>query len=115
MKNNLFLKSFDDIHDESLMEVMVHMIESHQNAEILMASSNVINVGGKNLTDFLQTLVSLVPVRDMKVYKCKPHGEPKQIKHEIRYKGEVHSIHFTFYELEMRRLLKIPPTKEMKK
>ncbi len=102
------LKSFS-VHDEMLLATMTHMVNTHPNARVLMASCNVINVEGDDLDDFLNELVKQVPVFGMKVFKVKKCVNPKQIKHDVINNGlDIHSIHFTFHELDHRRRMNIP-------
>ena len=100
-------------HDEQLLATMTHMVASHPNAKITMASFNVINIEGDGLGEFLQELVNQVPVLDMKVYKVK-QSAPRQTKHKVVDNGlEKHCIHFNFYRLDYRRRLNIPPSEEV--
>ena len=109
MNKNLHLKSSSK-HDEAILAVMAHMIESHPNATITMASSNVINVTGNGLGPFLKALVNQVPVLNMNHYQSKRQKQ-KQFKHKMVDNGgaETHCIHFTFYELDYRERMNIPP------
>ena len=103
-----YLQSYS-VHDEQLLATMTHMVASHPNAKITMASFNVINVEGNGLGEFLQELVNQVPALDMKVYKVKK-SVPRQSKHKVVDNGlEKHSIYFTFHELEYRKRMNIPP------
>jgi len=95
-RSNNHLKSFSK-HDEQLLATMTHMIDSHPNAHVTMASFNVINVEGNGLGGFLQGLVNQVPVQDMRVYKAK-QTQPRQVKHKVVNTGlEKHTIYFTFH------------------
>ena len=110
MANHLHLKSLGNPHDEALLATMTHMVETHPNARITMASVNVINVEGNGLGEFLNELVKQVPVLGMRVYKSK-RGKQIQSKHRKVDNGlETHSIHFTFHNLEVRERMGIPPT-----
>ena len=107
MKHN-HLKSSTK-HDEHLLATMTFMVGSHPDANITMASSNVINVEGDGLGEFLECIVNQVPVLGMHVYKVK-QNKSIQCKHKQVNNGlEKHSIHFTFYELEVRERMNIPP------
>lgn len=114
MEHN-FLKSYTT-HDEALLKTMTHMIETHPNAEITMASYNVINVKGDGLGEFLQELVNQVPVLNMKTYKVKKSNSKfKQVKHETVDTGvEKNCVWFTFFELDLRERMNIPPTESVK-
>ena len=100
--NQHYLKSFTK-HDEALLKTMVGMIETHPQANITMASYNMINVEGNGLKDFLQGLVNQVPVLDMKMYKVKQTNTKKrQGKHKVvETNKDIHSIYFTFYNLRI--------------
>ena len=109
MVNHLHLKSSTK-HDEALLATMTHMVETHPNARITMASANVINVEGNGLGEFLNELVKQVPVLEMHVYKVK-QSRNIQCKHKQVNNGlEKHSIHFNFHNLEVRERMGIPPT-----
>lgn len=105
------LKSYST-HDEQLLAVMTNMIESHPDAKILMASYNVINIEGDGLGEFLQEIVKQVPVLKMRTYKIKKsNGKHKQRKHEVVDNGlEKNCVWFTFYGLEKRERMNIPPS-----
>lgn len=112
MNQKNFLKSMSK-HDEAVLATMTNMINTHPNANIRMASFNVISIEGDGLGDFLQGLVKQVPVLNMKVYKVKPSGTPKQAKHEVVNNGkDIHCIYFTFFELERRERMGIPDNSE---
>lgn len=100
MNQHNFLKSFTK-HDEQLLSTMTHMIETHPNAKVTMASFNVINVEGDGLGEFLQELVNQVPVLNMRTFKIKKStAKHRQVKHEIVDSGvEEHSVMFTFHDL----------------
>lgn len=99
-------------HDEALLVTMYNMIESHPNAHVTMASFNVINIEGDGLGEFLQELVKQVPVLKMRTYKIKKsNGKHKQRKHEVVDNGlEKNCVWFTFYGLEKRERMNIPPS-----
>ena len=103
-----FLKSSTK-HDEAVLKTMTHMINSHPNATITMASFNAINIEGNGLGEFLNELVKQVPVLEMKVYKIRETEPPKQVKHKVNVTDvERHTVIFTFYSIEYRERMKIP-------
>lgn len=114
MNTNNFLKSSTK-DDEALLATMTHMIETHPNATITMASFNVINIEGDGLGEFLQELVKQVPVLNMKTYKIKKStGKHRQVKHNFVDNGvEKHSVMFTFANLEKRERMRIPPNQPL--
>ena len=102
-----FLKS-DTKHDEALLKTMTHMINSHPNATITMASFNAINIEGNGLGEFLNELVKQVPVLKMRVFKIREES-PKQVKHKVNVTDvEKHTVIFTFHGIEHRERMKIP-------
>ena len=93
MRNN-FLKSFS-VHDEQLLTVMYNMVKDNPNTNVTEASHNVLNIEG-NVKEFLESLVQVVPVLNMKMYKIKT---PKTEKLDC----DVHCIYFTFHNLDVER------------
>ena len=105
------LKSYS-VHDEAVLATMTHMIEAHPNANVTMASFNVINVEGNGLGAFLQELVKQVPVLEMKAYKTR-HNNPKKSKHTVVDNGlEKFTVFFTFHGLADAKKKGVAPFKK---
>lgn len=97
MNQNNFLKSFTT-HDTQLLCAMTNMINTNPNARIIEASFNLIKVMGNDLEDFLDVVVSQVPVLDMKV---------SQVKNTKLNRNnpdcDIHCVFFTFHGVDKRR------------
>ena len=112
-----YLTTIGDANDLHLLKTMTMMIETHPDATVTMASSNAINVSGDGIGDFLQELVNQVPVLNMKYYqsKSKSNSTFVQCKHKRVDRGvETHCIQFTFYELDYRKRMNIPPNQPVR-